>query len=570
MALEEKLKIIDEASSPLKNIGKEAKNTQTYFDKLRDSLDKAEEKLNKNLSGRKGFSTKFKEGIAGAQSELGKAFPKLHSTVEHLGGVYKSLAGISPVIAGGIVAIGGYAAALKGYFKLTQEFAESYRGQMQAETGLAQVSLNRRGIGDIREFTTQASAIQQRGILGDDAILGGSKTLMMAGNVKEALTMQKTLADMAVAFKGYDAGAGDVEQAAMAVNRALAGQTRGLVQYGVVLSKEESTLYAKMAVDEKSVFLQKKLADAVGGFNETFAKGGLGIKQNFENAFGDLKDEIGRWVVSAIGGIYGVFKKHIGFFSKIADVIGPVLNIIGESLASFGDVLLGVGEGIFDVISSVITPIFNALEAVGEFIGLGNSLTEQISKVARVIGVLGSGLGTVISDLIQIVTDGFGQLTDSILWGINTLFAKAASVLPDYITSEVDFLKNAQSNADMYFKKIQEKGQKGLFSELGDTLYNMMSDITDIMHGNTGKPESFNLLESIRKALGEIGKDTSSIDNKVGKADEDYIQSIKDYILNRNQYYNNSNIDSRQYNVQLNKSNLRLIDETGHLGELLI
>lgn len=567
MAIEEKVKIVDEASSPLKKIGDEAQKTSGYFEKLRNSLKFNDPKLEKSLAGLKG---RFKEGITGAQQELGKAFPNLNSTVTHLGGVYKSLAGINPVIAAGVVAIGGYAAALKGYFKLTQEYSDDYKEQMQAETGLAQVSINRRGTGDISEYTTQASAIQNKGILGDDALLGGSKNLMMAGNIKEALSMQNTLADMAVASKGYDATAGDVEQAAMAINRALGGQTRGLMQYGIVLNTAEAKLYAKMKTEERSAFLQDKLAKSIGGFNETFAKGGLGIKKNFENALGDLKDNVGKYVVSAIGGIYGVFKKHIGFFSKIADIAGPVLNMLGEGLASFGDILLGVGEGIFDVVSSIITPVFNLLTAIGEFIGLGDTFTEQISKVARVIGVLGSGIGTVISELIEIVTDGFGQLTDSLLWGINTLFAKAASVLPDYITSEVDFLKNAQGNADKYFQKIQERGQKGIFSDLGDTVYNMMSDITDIMHGTTGKPESFNLLENIRKILAGIGNDTSSIDKKVGKNDEDYIQSIKDYILNRNQYYNNSNVDSRQYNVQLSKNNLRLIDETGHLGDLLI
>lgn len=202
--IEEKVKIIDEASSPLKNIGQEAQKTSGYFEKLKNSLKFNDPKLEKSLAGLKG---RFKEGITGAQQELGKAFPKLNSTVTHLGGVYKSLAGINPVIAAGVVAIGGYTAALKGYFAFTRDYVDAYKNKMQAFTSVGVTSLNQRGTGNISDLTTSASKIQEKGILGDDEILAGSKTLMMAGHTKEALSMQGTTADMAVAQKGYDATA---------------------------------------------------------------------------------------------------------------------------------------------------------------------------------------------------------------------------------------------------------------------------------------------------------------------------------------------------------------------------
>lgn len=366
---------------------------------------------------------------------------------------------------------------------------------------------------------------------------------------------------------------GDIEQAALAINKALAGQTRGLLQYGISLSDSEKKTYDKMKVEEKSAFLQEKLSKSVGGFNEIFATSGIGIRKNFENAFGDeFTTVIGGYVSSAIGGIFTVFKNHLGFFSKIAKVIGPALNIVGEGLAAFSDILLSVAEGVFDIVSGIVTPIFSIIEYIGSLVGLGDGLTEQISKLIRVIGALGGGLTSIIAGIVTTAQQGFSTIGDVILWGINSLLAKIAKMLPESISSELDFLKNAQGNADEYAQKILNAGKNGGLYKLGDTVYEMMSNITDIMHGKTGKSDELNLLEKMLKKVSQIFGDTSDINEttkELGKNDEDYIQSIKDYIINRNQYYNNSNIDSRQYAVTVSRNSLNSIDESGRLGDIL-
>lgn len=570
--IEEKIKIVDEASNPLKKIAQEAQKTGTFFDKLKTHMKFDDKGIKNSLNN-------VKNGLGGAQQELSKAFPQLSSTVSHLGGVYKSLAGINPLIAAGAIAIGGYTAALKGYFKFTQEYVDAYKGQMQAETGLGLASYNRRGTGNISDLTSSASAIQKKGIVGDEAILGGSKNLMMSGYTKEAKTMQGLLADMAVSMKGFNYTAGDVDAASMAISRALGGQIEGMINYGVVLTSAEKKQYTKMDAEKRSAFLQEKLAKSVGGFNELYAKSSLGIKKNFENALGDLKENVGKYVTSAIGGIYSVFTKHLGFFTNISKVLGPALNMIGESLAAVSDIVLSVGEVIFSAVSAIGGPIMKILSEFGNMIGISGEFSAQFSKIVRVIGTNFKYLANTLTGIIDLVHDGINNLVNMVLFGYNTLFDKIYQMMPAKIQDLMgamtgDLFSGAGARADKSLAEIEASGMKngGIGKSIVDGFMAYGQEITDIMTGNTGKEETFNLAEFLKKMLGKIAGDTSSINDttkELGKNDEEYIQSIKDYIINRNQFYNNTNTDSRSYNVTVEKNKMALFDESGRLGDLL-
>ncbi len=59
--------------------------------------------------------------------------------------------------------------------------------------------------------------------------------------------------------------------------------------------------YSNHRVQEDGEFIAYKMTRTLVQYPESYVT--LNVKKNFENAFGDLKENIGKYVVSAIGGI---------------------------------------------------------------------------------------------------------------------------------------------------------------------------------------------------------------------------------------------------------------------------
>ena len=544
--INERIVLQDEASKTLQNVAKEANKTASTFDKLKSKMTLNSPSANVN-GGFKDLGSKFD----GLKNKFGEVFPSFSKSLGGVGGIIGDIAKINPAITAGVAAIAGYTAAMKGYFALTNEYVDAFKGQMEVETKLAQASLNRRGTGNVSDIVGEAGAIQKRGIVGDETLLPAATRLMAAGFTKEAKTFQSSIADMMVYSKGFDATGADADKAGQALTKALNGQIKGLMEYGVVVDADTKKRFAAMSVAERSVFLQDQLARSIGGTNEAFANTSLGVKKSFENSFGDIKENVGAWATGAIGQIYSVFQKYLPFMERVGDVFGRGLAVVGNVLASLTDVIFSVGEALWNWMGAVLTQIQSYFSEIGKVLGLGDDLTSQFSYVIRVIGINISYFAKLIGGIGTVVGDGLGAIIDSIMIAYYEAIDAIGNILPKSISSKFDIFKDASSNAAELYARMNEKDNKSIVDELSTGFDNYIDEVLKAKE-TAGMKEAFNPLEDqqkeTNKLLGNIDKNVA----KLGEADEEYLQNVRDYFINRNTWNtSNSQTDARTYNIRM-------------------
>ena len=144
---------------------------------------------------------------------------------------------------------------LLGIFTITKikQFADSAtlaaERQLAAEQKLTQVlknnaSIRMRGADEYLKVSKDlfdfASKMQQKGILGDEVILGGMQTLGSMGFDENIIKkMTPVIADLAVQQKGYNVSIQDTEQIAKGLGRALAGNVGALGKMNIILDKTQ-------------------------------------------------------------------------------------------------------------------------------------------------------------------------------------------------------------------------------------------------------------------------------------------------------------------------------------------
>lgn len=543
--IKEKVIIEDGASATLKKISKEANATSKSFDKLKEKLTFNDPKLSSGIKN-------MQNQMGTIKSQFSNTFPELAGKAEGVANIFKSVTKINPVIAGAVAGIAAFTAGIQMYFATAEKYVNAFQESMQGETSLALASLSRRGTGNVSDITGIASDIQGRGIVGADELVMGATTLMRAGNVKQAEQFQSTLADMMVATKGFNATGADAEQSAEAINKALNGQIKGLQQYGVYLDTDAKKRFQNMSVAERSVFIQDQLSKSIGGLNETFGKSSLGIRKQFRNAFGDIEENIGAWFSNALGSIYGTLNKYTGFFSEVGEMFGRGMNIIGNVLAAGADIIFSVGEALWDIAGALLSPIVNYFGELGNMVGLGGDLTESLGKVIRVIGVNISYFAKMISGVADIVSDGLNSIVDAFLIGYYAMIDTMKKALPESLTSKFDFFNDANSKQATIYERMQARNNKSIIDNITNGILAYGQEVTDIMEGNTGKKDEFNLLADLFKSINKNTGDTAQNTKKLGEVDSEYLQAVRDYFVTRNSWTtNNSTVDSRTYNVSM-------------------
>lgn len=206
-------------------------------------------------------NTKFKKGVSGAKKSLG--------------GFEKSVAAIGPAIAAAFSV-----SVIKNFAK---ESLELYDKQAKAETKLLTALDGRRGVQD--RLIKQAQELQRVTLFGDEATIEAQA--LIAAFVKEEEQIKKVIPlvqDLATA-KGMDlAGAADL------VSKTLGSSTNALSRYGIEVE-------GAVGSAERLKSLMDGLNEAFGGQAEAAAGAGLGAMTQFQNAFGDLKEQIGESLI---------------------------------------------------------------------------------------------------------------------------------------------------------------------------------------------------------------------------------------------------------------------------------
>lgn len=239
------------------------------------------------------------EGLKGELQEVGN---KGSQAVDGLTSKFKSLA----------QAIGG-AMVIRKFVNFLKESVVASEKQAKAEIFLARSLKNvKTEIGNNVEMLKElAKKYQELTGVGDETILGFAGMLSTFQlNSRQIAQLIPRILDMAKAFEMTTGRTADYNSIAIAVGKALQGQTGILARYGVVLDKQ--------AIEtDKFNGILKSLDDNFKGAAESAGKTFSGSLDKLKSDLGDIKEVIGKFVSEGL-------KPYVTFLSKIAKWVKTV------------------------------------------------------------------------------------------------------------------------------------------------------------------------------------------------------------------------------------------------------
>ncbi len=268
-----------------------------------------------------------------------------------LSGLQSSMNGVSGVMK---KTIGVFAALfaidkIKGWVELTTEAASV---ELTAQEKLTQVlknnsALRARGASEYitasQNLINYASKLQQKGVIGDEVIVGAMQQLGSMGfDDKIIKKIIPTIADLAVQQKGYNVTIEDTQTLAKGLGKAIGGNIGYLGRMGIILSKDEKKRVQGMSALKRTEYLYNLLSKRVGGLNERLAETDEGAKVQALNNWSDRLEDIGKRIIPIEGRIYRLFNKSMPalsagvqiFFNNFdsgIQILQPVFNKLGES-----------------------------------------------------------------------------------------------------------------------------------------------------------------------------------------------------------------------------------------------
>lgn len=248
----------------------------------------------------------------------------------------------------------------------------------------------------IQAIKDEASALQNVGVIGDEVALAGANQLAVYGLKSDQIKkLMPNLNDMIAKEKGLNGTQEDAVAMADVIGKAMNGKTKGLLKYGVSLTAAEEKLFKTMKQEQRMEFISKKLNESIGGTNKALRETDEGKIVAAKNAWGDMKEEVGKKLLPYLGKFAEWFETKIpaiqnfilgiadkiqelvtkaepyitqikDMFGKIFEKVKPALEETWQILLDAGTVAIDVAQGIinnWDRISPVVYTLVGAITA---------------------------------------------------------------------------------------------------------------------------------------------------------------------------------------------------------------
>jgi len=288
------------------------------------------------------------------------------------------------------VAVAGFEQAMKSMGRYTGEFSKQLQGL--------------------------ATQIQSEGIIGDEAILEGTKFLATYKDISNETLPQamRVMTDIAALMGG------DVRNAANMVGKASMGMTGELRRAGITIS--DATMKSK---DFNAIL--REIEEQVGGQNKALAATSAGGMKQFANAWGDLKEVIGtvmkQFIIPFIKMLRPMMDTIKGMDTSLLGMVAA-LGLTGIALMKLIPIIrtLGVTSklalGWIGIIITALTLLYTAWTT--NFGGIRDALTgfwEFLKGWSNQIGTTLSALGKIIVGVLTFsgtkIKEGWNELKDS-------------------------------------------------------------------------------------------------------------------------------------------------------------
>lgn len=258
----------------------------------------------------------------------------------------------------------GIAGASAGMIAFSKSSVDAAKAQLKVEKTLAE-NMKRTSNATsekIEMIKKEASALQNVGVVGDEVALAGASQLAVYGLKADAIKkLMPNLNDMIAKEKGVNGTQEDAIAMADALGKALQGQTKGLLKYGVALDENEAKLFKNMSKQEKINYLNKKLTKSIGGYNKALAETDEGKITQMTNNWGDMKEELGKKLLPHLGNLASWFNTKIptiqdlilSLADKIQELIikaSPYIQELKNIISSIFEKVKPIAEAFFDLI----------------------------------------------------------------------------------------------------------------------------------------------------------------------------------------------------------------------------
>lgn len=296
---------------------------------------------------------------------------------------------------------------------------------------------NNYSIDKINSLKDEAGALQDLGVIGDDVIVAGAGQLAMYklshDQIKKTMPI---LGDMVAKEKGFNATQEDSIAMTDAIGKALDGKTKGLLKYGVQLTKAEEKVFKTMKAEKRLDFITNKLNKSIGGTNKALRETDEGKIVSAQGAFGDMQAEVGKklmpylgklavWFHSKIPGIQDLI---LGTADKVEQLIIKVDPYITQIKQLFGS-LWDKGKPALEEFKNIL------LEGAGQAIDIAQSIIDNWDRISpivyTVVGAL-AAYNTVMFISSTIATIGAVATKTKLVWDNAQLLATGKLTLAQF------------------------------------------------------------------------------------------------------------------------------------------
>lgn len=406
---------------------------------------------------------------AKVQSSFGKAF---NSSEKHLTNLSKRLNKTQKrskqatrsinSLSSSLNVLGKAAGVLLGIHAMktfTSESIEAAKAQIEVETKLQAVLQNVKSLkaqgpeaykAATRELMNHASEMQKLGVIGDEVTLAGYQQLatFQLGE-KEIKTLSKGMLDLLAQQKGLNATQQDAVNIANMIGKAMNGQVGALSRVGITLTETQKEILKTGDQFQKAQVMAEILQQNVGGVNEELAKTNQGRIQQMTNAWGDMKEEIGKRILPLQARFAQWFMKYIPVFQRMAqgtiDAIGKGFDYVSRGFQTISSIASNIKQKF-----SSFKPTMNSVNRLIQYFKiLGIQAFENIKQaIENNLPAFQNFKDTVMEiggNVQNIMLKAFESMQPVIDWIINDGFPGFIDLLgaiSDRLKSVYDFVKN--------------------------------------------------------------------------------------------------------------------------------
>lgn len=228
----------------------------------------------------------------------------------------------------------------------------------------------------IQAIKNEASALQNVGVIGDEVALAGANQLAIYGLKSEEIKkLMPNINDMIAKEKGFNGTQEDAVAMAEVIGKAMEGKTKGLLKYGVALTASEEKMFKSMKKEERLEFIRNKLNKSIGGTNEALRQTDEGKIVAMNNAWGDMKEELGKKLIPYIAQFSAWFETKIpliqslilGIADKIQELVTKATPYIDKLKEIFGKIFEKVKPAIFeawDILKSFVASAIDIAQKI--------------------------------------------------------------------------------------------------------------------------------------------------------------------------------------------------------------